>query len=214
VARALADRVGAIFRDTGLLYRAVTLQAQRHGIRPDEAGPLADLTKRLQLDVLSASVADGRPSDVLIAGEDVTTLLREPSVDRDVSAISAHAGVREALLPLQRRIADGGKVVMVGRDIATVVVPDAGVKIYLDASLDERARRRHLELIAKGRSVEPVTVRDDLARRDAYDASRDVSPLSMAPDARVVRTDGLEIDEVIERLEAIVRAAWREMGVA
>src|SRR4051812_38016775 len=174
VARALADRIGAIFLDTGLLYRAVTLAEHEHGISPDDGDALSTLAESIDLSVRPPSVDDGRPLDLLLNGEDVTARLREPAIDRAVSAVSAHAGVRAALLPFQRRVAASGTTVMVGRDIATVVVPDAEVKIYLDASVEERARRRSDELLAKGRPLPYDVVLMDLVKRDAYDSSRDI----------------------------------------
>src|SRR5215218_4680286 len=177
VARALAARLGAIFLDTGLLYRAVTLAALDREIPPDDGQALEELTRALDLVIKPASVADGRAHDVLMDGIDVTRRLRGAEVDRRVSEVSAHPGVRAALLPIQRRVADDGDVVMVGRDIATVVVPDAGVKIYLDASLQERARRRSAELGEKGLAVDYDAVLEDLRRRDEADVSRAASPL-------------------------------------
>jgi cytidylate kinase len=136
VARALADRVGAIFLDTGLLYRAVTRAALDRNVSPGDGPALTTLAESIDLSIRPASVHDGRAHDVLVDGKDVTALLRTPDVDRHVSEVSAHTGVRAALLPIQRQIAETGSVVMVGRDIATVVAPDAGLKVYLDAGLE------------------------------------------------------------------------------
>ena len=208
VARALADRVGAMFLDTGLLYRAVTLQAQRDGIDPTDGERLAALARGLDLTIRPATVPDGRPADILIDGEDVTPDLRTAAVDATVSEVSAHAAVRASLLPVQRRLASAGPIVMVGRDIATVVVPDAGVKIYLDASLGERARRRFGEIRLRGDSVTYAQVLDDLRRRDEVDTSRAVAPLRRDDDAVVVDTDGLSVPRVVDRLAEIVRTAW------
>jgi cytidylate kinase len=212
VARALAGRVGAIFLDTGLLYRAVTFEALRRGISPSDGPALADLVRGLDIQVAPPTVNDGRAHDVLVDGEDVTGSLRTEAVDRHVSEVSAHPAVRAELLPIQRRIADGDAVVMVGRDIATVVVPDAGVKIFLDASLHERARRRHHELAERGVEATHDAVLADLRRRDQADSSRESAPLQRDLDAFVVGTDGLSIDQVVDRMEQIVRQVWSATG--
>lgn len=213
VARDLAARIGAMLFDTGALYRSVTLAARRAGIDPDDGERLAVLARESDIDLRPASVDDGRLADVLLNGEDVTWAIRTPEVDTCVSAVSAHAGVREALLPVQRQIASGNPVVMVGRDIATVVTPEAGVKIYLDASVEERARRRVAELRARGVEISDEAVIADLIERDRFDSSRALSPLMAAPDAIRVDTDGLTIPEVVNRLETLVRNAWAKMGL-
>lgn len=214
VARDLAARIGAMLFDTGALYRSVTLAALRAGIDPGDGRRLEALARRSEIDLRPASVDDGRLSDVLLNGEDVTWAIRTPEVDTSVSAVSAHAGVRNALLPVQRQIASGNRVVMVGRDIATVVTPEAGVKIYLDASVKERARRRVAELRARGVEISDETVIADLIERDRFDSSRANSPLMAAPDAIRVDTDGLTIPEVVDRLETIVQKSWARMGLA
>jgi len=149
VARHLAERLGAMLFDTGSLYRAVTLAALRQSTPLSDGPALAELASERHVDVAPPSAGDGRLYDVLLDGEDVTWPIRSPEVDGAVSEVSAHPEVRAALLPVQRRIA-AGRVVIVGRDIGTVVVPDAPVKIYLQASLRERARRRHRELAELG----------------------------------------------------------------
>lgn len=208
VARALADRLGAIFLDTGLLYRAVTRTAIDRGIAPTDGDALARLVGDIDLEIRPASVSDGRALDVLVDGVDVTATLRRPDVDRAVSAVSAHPGVRAALLPIQRALAERGPVVMVGRDIATVVVPDAGVKIYLDASLEERARRRQQELAARGETLGYDAVLTDLRRRDQADSTRDVAPLQLDPSAVVIESDGLTIEQVVEAIAAAAHRRW------
>jgi cytidylate kinase len=174
---------------------------------------LTDLTRQLAIDLRPASVPDGRLVDVLLDGEDVTWAIRTPEVDANVSEVSAHSGVRAALLPLQRSIASGQTVVMVGRDIASVVAPDAGVKIFLDASVEERARRRAAELRARGLDVSDNQIEDELMERDRYDSTRALSPLVAVPDAIHVDTDRLTIAQVVDRLEAIVHRKWRELGL-
>ncbi len=211
VARLLANRLGAVLFDTGALYRAVTLAALREGIPTDQPGALAALARSRRIDVQQPSENDGRLYDVLLDGEDVTWAIRDPDVDTSVSAVSAHPVVRDALLPVQRRIADGGKVVMVGRDIGTVVVPDAGVKIYLNASVTERARRRFDELRQRGAEITFEHVLEDLIHRDKLDSQRRTSPLRAAADATIVDSDGLTTDTVAERIESVVRDAWANL---
>ncbi|HEV2106706.1 MAG TPA: (d)CMP kinase [Thermomicrobiales bacterium] len=211
VARLLANRLGAVLFDTGALYRAVTLAALRDGIATDQPETLAELVRLRRIDVQPPSENDSRLYDVLLDGEDVTWAIRDPDVDASVSAVAAHPAVREALLPVQRRIADGGKVVMVGRDIGTVVVPDAGVKIYLNASVAERARRRFDEMRQRGAGITFENVLEDLIRRDKLDSQRPTSPLRAAVDATIVDSDGLTADAVAERIESVVRDAWANL---
>lgn len=213
VARDLAARLGAMLFDTGALYRSVTLAALRRGIATSDGPALTALTQNLVINLRPASVADGRLADVLLDGEDVTWAIRTPEVDANVSEVSAHPGVRASLLPLQRRIASGETVVMVGRDIASVVAPDAGVKIFLDASVAERARRRAVELRARGLDVSDLEIEAELTERDRYDSTRELSPLVAVPDAIHVNTDGLTIAQVVDRIEETVRRRWRELDL-
>lgn len=208
VARLLANQIGAVLFDTGTLYRAVTLAALQAGIGPDDESALHQLARDRHIDIERPSQADGRLYDVLLDGEDVTWAIRDPRVDSMVSAVSAHPSVRDALLPVQRRIADGGEVVMVGRDIGTVVIPDAGVKIFLNASVEERARRRHEEMQQRGSAITLEQVRTDLERRDAFDSQRPTSPLLVADGSTVVESDGLSVEAVAAEIERIVRRAW------
>jgi cytidylate kinase len=213
VARDLADRLGAMLFDTGALYRSVTLAALRKGIPCSDGVALTTLTETSDINLQRATVIDGRLVDVLLNGEDVTWAIRSPEVDANVSEVSAHRGVRAALLPLQRRIASGAAVVMVGRDIASVVAPEAGVKIYLDASVEERARRRAAEMRARGLEVSDAQIAEELRERDRYDSTRALSPLVAVADAIVVDTDDMTIPEVVDQLEVIVRERWAELGV-
>jgi len=208
VARALAARAGAIFLDTGVLYRAVTAVALREGIATTDGAAMTSLVRRLDLQIRPASVADGRAFDLLVDGEDLTASLRTSEVDAAVSAVAATPGVRAALLPVQRKLASKGRVVMVGRDIATVVAPDAELKIYLDASPEERARRRHAE-IGSSRSYEDVLA--DLIRRDAADSSRETAPLVKAAGAIAIESDGRTIEEIVAELVDLTEATWRNL---
>ncbi len=208
VARELADTVGAILFDTGTLYRAVTLAALRRDIDPSAADALANLAETRQIDVSRPTPGLGRLYDVSLDGEDVTDLLRSAEVDRHVSAISAHPAVRAALLPVQREIAGRGAVVMVGRDTGSVVVPNAGLKVYLDASPEERARRRHAEIAARGGDQTYDEVLGDLRRRDAFDASREASPLTVPDGAVTIRSDGKTVSDLVLEIAALARSRW------
>jgi cytidylate kinase len=208
VARIIAERTGAMLFDTGALYRAVTLLAIRHGIAGTDADSLAALARAHRIEVLPPSVNDGRQVDVLLDGEDVTWDLRTPAIDSRVSEVSAHAQVRQELLGLQRAIADGARVVMVGRDIGTVVIPGAGVKVYLDASVEERARRRFEELRARQVEADFDAVLADLAARDDWDSRRETAPLSVAPDATLVQTDGRTVDEIVGDIVKLTDTVW------
>jgi cytidylate kinase len=200
VGESVARRLDAVYFDTGLLYRAVTLAALETGIPIDDAEALAMLAEGLGIHVERPSVSDGRQCDVLVNGRDVTAKLRTPEVDRHVSAVSAHPSVRAALLPAQRRIGRVGRVVMVGRDIGTVVLPQAELKVFLDASPEERARRRVEQLIQSGVAADFDTVLAEIQRRDRVDTERSAAPLRPASDAAVIDTDSLAIDEVVDRI--------------
>jgi len=213
VASLLADRTGAMLFDTGALYRAVTLAAIRAEIAGSDAESLAELARRQHIDLQPASIDDGRQVDVLLDGEDVTWAIRTPEVDARVSEVAAHPAVREALLDAQRSIADGVRVVMVGRDIGTIVIPRAGTKIYLDASAPERARRRLAELQGRGIDASLERVLADLNARDAHDSGRATAPLAAASDAVVVDSDNRTIEEIVSEIQRVAEAAWQQAGV-
>ena len=213
VAAEVAHHLGALLFDTGAIYRAVTLAARRRSVPTDDAKALEELARTVSISLQPPSRDDGRQVDVWLDGEDVTWEIRTPDIDANVSAVSAHPGVRRALLATQRDIADNARVVMVGRDIGTVVVPDAGIKIYLDASLAERARRRVIDLQAKGSDVTYDEVFEDLNARDAYDSGRETAPLRAADDAAIVESDGKTIADVVAEIEAITRERWAELAV-
>lgn len=210
VAERLAADLGAILFDTGALYRAVTLLANQFGVAGTDESALAALARTHRISISAPTVNDGRQVDVLLDGEDVTWQLRTPEIDASVSEVSAHPEVRTVLLDLQRSIADGVRVVMVGRDIGTVVIPDAGVKIYLDASVEERARRRFAELQGRGVEVDFDQVLTDLRSRDAYDSGRETAPLKAADDALTVMSDGKSVDAIVAEIVAVAREAWGE----
>jgi cytidylate kinase len=196
----VARRLGYRFVDTGVMYRALTWLALERGVDLHDDRALAAMAEQARLTVEPGAPAAPEAGRVLVEGVDVTDRLRSAEVGEAVSVVSRVPGVRSAMVALQRQLAAGGGVVMAGRDIGTVVLPDAELKVYLDASVDERVRRRHDELLASGRDVAPEDVRRELALRDAIDSGRDVSPLKAAEDAIMVHTDHLSLEEVVERI--------------
>ena len=203
VGAAAALELGFRFLDTGVLYRALTLLAVERGIDPEDEPALVTLVDELTL----APDAEGRLRRVLVDGEDVTDRLHAPAVDRSVSAVSRQPAVRAALLGLQRRLAEGGRIIVAGRDIGTVVLPDADLKLYLDVSLEERARRRAEErgLAADGREAEGIL--EDLRDRDLADSTREVAPLRVPDGALVIRSDGRAFGDTVAAVVAAVREA-------
>jgi len=201
----LARELGYLFFDTGVMYRAVTWLALDHDFDVRDEARITDLAERVQIDVAPASKSDGRACDVLIAGKDITWETRLPEVDANVSVVSAYRGVRSALSRQQRRIGQRGKVVMVGRDIGTVVLPEADLKIYLDASAEERAKRRYDEIIARGGTADYREILEKVIERDRIDSTRDVAPLKAAEDAVALDSDKLTADEVFEKVLALCK---------
>lgn len=204
VAKKLAAEINYLFFDTGVMYRAVTLAALRLLGSVEDEPAVSGLANRVIIDVQPPSVQDGRTCDVLLDGEDVTWAIRQPAVDRSVSQVSAYAGVRDAMTSQQRRIGQRGEVIMVGRDIGTVVFPDAGLKVYLDASVEERARRRYEEARLRGHSDSYDDILEAMKRRDLLDSNREIAPLRVASDAVVVNTDGLSICEVVKQVKTLL----------
>ncbi len=205
IGAALARQLGYLYFDTGVLYRAATWAALDRGININDEAGVTRLTESLQIDVNPFSKDDGRQYDVVCDGVDVTWAIRSPEVDAYVSPVSAYPGVRSALLAQQRRIGLRGNVVMVGRDIGTVVLPEAQLKIYLDASAEERARRRFLEMQTRGQATQTYEeILEVVKRRDAIDSSRATAPLKRAPDAIVIDSTGLSVAEVVARIQALI----------
>ena len=199
IGKRLADELGYLFFDTGVMYRAVTWLALQRELDMSDETAITVLAESVPIDVQPPSQADGRACDVLVEGVDITWKIRLPEVDANVSVVSAYAGVRRALSAQQRRIGQRGSVVMVGRDIGTVVLPKADLKIYLDASAEERARRRYDEIVARGESADYNEILAKVIKRDRIDSTRDVAPLKAAEDAIVVDSDDLSADEVFEK---------------
>ena len=205
IAEKLAADLGYLYFDTGVMYRAVTLAALKRlgSVQVEQA--VSELAEQVQIDVLPPSVPDGRLSDVILDGEDVTWAIRTAEVDMNVSQVSLYPRVREAMTAQQRRIGQRGSVVMVGRDIGTVVFPEAELKIYLDASVEERARRRFLENTKRKQPADYEEILSAMKRRDQMDSNRKIAPLRPAPDAVIVNTEGLDICDVMERVKELMK---------
>ncbi len=197
-----ACRLGYRFCDTGLLYRAVTWLALQRGVVPNDVAALVPLVAEVQL----VPDSQGRLCRVRAGGRDVTTEVCEAAVDRAVSDYSKVPELRSALVALQRGIAASGGIIMAGRDIGTAILPDAPVKIYLDASAEERAKRRAAQRKTTD-ALEAAQILADLRRRDAIDTNRETAPLRPAPDALVIDTDGRSFEETVQAVVATIRAA-------
>ena len=202
----MARRLGYLFLDTGAMYRALTWLALRRGLDPDDEEAMARLAAETTMEVSQPPPGSGERWRVHVDGEDATPHLRTPEVEGSVSLVSRVPAVRKALVRLQRRLAQRGPTVMAGRDIGTAVLPHADLKVYLDASREERARRRRQQVALKGPGPSLESVLADLERRDVIDSSRSVSPLRPAEDAVIINTDGLSLKEVVERVLSLVEA--------
>ena len=201
--RRLADSLGYLFFDTGVMYRAVTWVALQGGVDVRDEGAVTALAESIAIDVAPASQPDGRACDVLVGGRDITWETRRPEVDANVSVVSAYRGVRTAMSRQQRRIGQRGRVVMVGRDIGTVVLPEADLKIYLDASAPERARRRYSEIRARGAAADYDDILAKVVERDRIDSTRDIAPLRAAEDAVLINSDAMNAEQVFERVRGL-----------
>lgn len=206
VAKLLAERLGLHYLDTGAMYRCVALAALAAGIDLADEPAVAALASRVAI-TFEHDDESAVPTRVLLDGVDVTPDIRTPAIDDAVSAVARLLLVREAMVAQQRAVAAAGDLVAEGRDIGTVVLPDADVKVYLTASGDERARRRHTELAARGESIAQETVLTRMSARDEADSNREVSPLAAAEDAIIIDTTGLGIGAVTDRIAALVEAA-------
>ena len=194
----LARRLGYRLVDTGMMYRAITWLALQRGISLEDEPALVSLAESANIE-LEQPDEDGGPT-IRVDGEDITPQLRSPEVDRSVSLVSRLSGVRQAMVQLQRALAQEGNLVMLGRDIGSVVLVDAPLKVYLDASAAVRARRRHRETAEAGIDRSEEEILRELEQRDEMDRARHASPLKPAPDAVVIQTDELSLDEVIDRV--------------
>ncbi len=199
----LAQALGYLYFDTGVMYRAITWLALHDGVPIGDEAAVTTLAENVPVEVRPPSQSDGRGYDVLVNEQDITWEIRRLEVDANVSPVSAYAGVRKALSAQQRRIGLRGQVVMVGRDIGTVVLPEADLKVYLDASAEERARRRYEELSARGQFADYTEILAAMRKRDQIDSTRAVAPLCAAEDAIRVNSDGLDADQVLAVVKAL-----------
>lgn len=200
IARRVAERLGFTYINTGALYRAIALWALRLGTELSDMHRLEQLAKEARLELSSGG------SRVILNGEDVTEEIRSPEVTEAASKISVIPAVRRALLGAQRKVAEETSVVMEGRDIGSVVFPEAQVKIFLDADPHERARRRTLELKEAGTAATTETVEAQMRERDGRDRTRSEAPLVQPPDAQLIETTGLNIEQVEEAVLKVIRA--------
>lgn len=201
VAKRLARRLGYLYIDTGAMYRAVAWKAMQLGVEETAEEKLAFVLETMQLSLLPGAGA----AKVVVDGEDVSEAIRSPQVSRQVSAYAQQPLVRRALVEMQRRLGASGGVVMDGRDIGTTVFPQAELKVFLTASLQQRVRRRWLELQDKGIAVDEQALAREIADRDRQDEERELSPLVQAADAVLLDTSGLGIEEVVAAIEALCR---------
>lgn len=200
VAKAIAKQLGLFYVDTGAMYRAIAYKALRLNIPLDQEQTVVAMAREteIQLDHSEAR-------KVYCDGEDVTEAIRNPEISRSVSVVAAYPKVRERLVELQRCEAERGGVVMDGRDIGTYVLPQANLKIFLTASLDERAKRRWLELERSGKKLAIEEVEIDMEKRDRLDVEREVSPLVPASDAIILDTTGLTVEDIVGRILALIK---------
>jgi cytidylate kinase len=201
----LAKKLDYLYFDTGIMYRAVTWAALQGLKAVDDETQVTRLAETVQIDVQPPSKSDGRQADVLLDGVDITWEIRRPEVDANVSQVSAYAGVRTAMTAQQRRIGQRGRVVMVGRDIGTVVLPEAELKIYLDASVEERARRRFEELRKRGEVADYEKILAAMKKRDKIDSTRAIAPLRAAEDAIRICSDQINAAQVVEQIMELAR---------
>ena len=203
VARLLAGRLGYIYIDTGAMYRAIGWKVKRAGIDPTDENKLADLCERSVVTITK----DNTDPRFYVNGIDVTGKIRTPEMGLIASAVSKSPAVRARLLMLQRELGRNGSVVMDGRDIGTVVFPNADVKFFLDASAEERGKRRYLELKVKGMDVDLAQITREIQDRDKQDRGRDLAPLKKADDALFIDSTTLSIDETIDRMLSVIKKA-------
>lgn len=201
VARAAAARLGYVYVDTGAMYRAIGLAVCRKGISGDDTAGIVAVLPEVQLDI---RYEDGA-QHILLCGEDVSDAIRTPEIAKYASKVSAVPEVRQFLLETQRDMAKNGNILMDGRDIGTVILPDAQVKIFLTASAEARAQRRYLELHEKGQSITFDEVLHDIQQRDEQDMTRAVAPLKQAADAVLLDTSDISLEQSIEAVLRIIR---------
>ncbi|WP_223703484.1 (d)CMP kinase [Sutcliffiella deserti] len=206
VAKIVADKLGYIYIDTGAMYRAVTFEAMRHHVQLEDKDGLRKLVSRMDIDLQTSGNQGQR---VLVNQEDVTDQIRTNEVTNSVSIVAKHQVVRKEMVERQQVLAKRGGVVMDGRDIGTHVLPDAEVKVFLLASVEERAKRRHEENLSKGFESDLERLKEEIARRDKLDSEREIAPLIKAKDATEIDTTSLSINEVVDRIMVLVEDIGR-----
>ena len=202
-ARIVAERLGYTYLDTGAMYRALTYYALENKINPADGKKLAEIAEQLPLEFRRKDGGDF----IYLNGQDISSEIRTPEVTKNVSEVSAHLLVRQAMVAKQKEFAKNRSIVAEGRDTTTVVFPDADLKIYMDASVKERARRRLLDLSNMGIESNLSEQEQDINRRDEYDSGRQHSPLTKAEDAVVIDTTNLTIEEQVDRIVELFQAA-------
>ncbi|NLM41273.1 MAG: (d)CMP kinase [Firmicutes bacterium] len=209
IARLVAKQLGLRYLDTGAMYRAVTLAALQRGVSCADEEALLRVATSMDLEIVFDS--ETKSNLIYLDGQDVTAQIRQPRVNANVSLVSSHKKIREYIVALQKEIARQGRIVMDGRDIGTVVMPDADWKIFLEASVEERARRRQRELKRNGHDVELLELAEQIRQRDHLDSTREVSPLRKADDAIEVDTTHLTIEQVVDKVLSIVKGDERDV---
>jgi cytidylate kinase len=208
VSFAVAQRIGYLFVDTGAFYRAITFLALEQRIDPHDSPQVVTLAEHAHLDMTPNLADDGRQYTLVADGRDITLNIHSPQVDANVSVIAADPGVRTAILGAQRGLATRGGVIMAGRDIGTVVLPDADLKIYIDANLEKRAERRYQQRIRNGEPGSLDAIREGLRQRDLADSGRETAPLLRAEDAEYLDTSNLSFEEAVDAVYEIIMA-WQ-----
>jgi cytidylate kinase len=207
VAMSLGRRLGCLYIDTGAMYRSVALRVKEKGIIPEDEFAVGQLASSLHI----SFVTEGEQTRILCDGQDITEAIRTPEISRLASFVSRQKGVREALVRMQREMGKEGGVILEGRDIGTVVFPDADVKFYLDAKSDERVRRRYHEMVEKGVEVDFKETQEELLQRDRNDMRRSHSPLKKADDALFIDTTHRSVDEIVDEMVRIVKAKTKDV---
>ena len=204
IALNLAEKLGYLFFDTGVMYRAVTLAALNQDLSIGDEPAVTEVAQKISIDVTPPTRKDGRAATVLLDGDDVTWEIRSSEVEEFVSVVSMYHGVRQAMTIRQREIGLRGCVVMVGRDIGTVVLPEADLKVFLDASVEERAKRRYEECLARGEEIPFEEILASMKSRDNLDSTRDLAPLLAAEDAVIINSTFMSIGEVVGEIMSLL----------
>lgn len=204
IAQLIAERKGYLFFDTGVMYRAATHAALQEEIAIKDEAAVTALAEKINIDIQSPTKSDGRAYDVLLNGQDVTWEIRSDLIDQNVSQVSMYRGVRNAMTLKQREIGLRGGVVMVGRDIGTIVLPEADYKIFLEATVEVRARRRYKERVGRGEVVVLEDILRSMMARDETDSNREYAPLVAHQDAITIDTTTMSIREVVEDILELI----------